>query len=229
MELDLGDSDAESAEEVGDGGEAGVLAPFGVVGAPDPGAVAGGEPLVEASAALFAQGGQGGLLGADVEGGEDARVGAAVVLDGRRRLDVVAGEDAVGVEQGARQARVVPEDGVVQLRAGGDMELASQSEGAGAGDAAQLQLEASARLLGLGVAQERVVAQGAVDDVAVGADVVAGGADVRPVDVGGGDDGLDVEAGVEGALVGVDDVGGLRGSVEEVEDAPAEEVDAEKV
>ena len=54
-----------------------------------------------------------------------------------------------------------------------------------------------------------MVHESAVGDFAVGVDVVAGRPDVRPIDVPVGDDRLDDESSIEGALVAVYDVRGL--------------------
>ena len=117
----------------------------------------------------------------EVEHRKDARVGTPPLGD-RRRKDRVAREDAVGIDEGPGDPRVVPEDDVVEVSARGDDEAGAEADGAGALHAVHpLERGAAARLLGLRGPEARVMAQAAVGHLGMRADVVPRLAQIRPV------------------------------------------------
>ena len=201
--------DAEAAEKIADGGIAGVFAAFWIVGTPDPGLFRFFQSAEQASAALFWQGFELIFFRFEIKAFQDSRIRFAFWKDGFWGEDILASEDAVGVEQGAWQAAIVPEYGIMQVGAGGDTQFDTQAECASALDSFQFEFKATSGLFCLGFPQQRVGCQSAVSNFSMSSDIIRWGADILPEDLGFNTERLYQPAKFNGLLIGCDDIRGV--------------------
>ena len=158
------------------------FSPLRIIGT-DPRLAVVSRTAITPATALFLQGHHAGFSRIHVQRDEDARVRSARLVDGFGRRHVVTDEDRVRIEQRPGQTGVVPEHDVVQLAASRYTEPRAQAESAGTLHPAGLEFGPSAGLFRLGLLHERMKAQGAVGDLAVGPDVLIGRTQIGPVRV----------------------------------------------